>query len=56
MGLDNPDRSPFAIHRCDAAPFSFGFTENVGDYSPVLDAPGIDFVNGELLLNRMVPT
>jgi hypothetical protein len=55
MCVDNPDRSPFAIHSCDAAPFSFCFTENVGDCFPVLDAPGIDFANGELLPNRMVP-
>jgi hypothetical protein len=35
MRVSNEDRSPVAIHRCDAAPTPTGFAEIVSDDFPV---------------------
>jgi hypothetical protein len=34
MSVSHEDRSPFAIHGCDAAPAPTGFAQVVSDYFP----------------------
>jgi hypothetical protein len=36
--VNNPDRSPFGINRCNASPTLSGFAESVGDDFPPLHA------------------
>jgi len=36
MCVNNPDRSPVGINRCDAGPTPTGFAEIVSDYFPIL--------------------
>jgi hypothetical protein len=38
VGVNNPDRSPFGVDSCDAAPTPTGFAEIVSDDFPELHA------------------
>jgi len=38
MCVSHEDRSPFAIHGCDAAPTPSGFAEVVGNQLPIFHA------------------
>jgi hypothetical protein len=44
MRVQNPDRSPFAIHRCHVSIAPSGFAEIISDDFPVLHRAGLSIL------------